>query len=672
MLPFFTDPYPNELLYSAISRYHFYNGNVNFIDTLRELFGNRKVLPNIEFGSQLTILVENLGPGYSIEKIISENTIYPLFAPFITKEKQDKVIEDMKENASGLKGRLGTLPSKVEQKKGIFFCEKCVIDDIERYGEPYIHREHHLPAIYYCPHHEINLNKYPIDYKTFSRLGYIRLDKRIIDSLIIKDDNDELEEFKEIEIQLSKMAYKLLQLPIHDLSLEVVFDKYRTLLRDNNWIMKNSRVKQEELLKAFCSKFPEGFLEKFNSNIKGMGTNNWLQNAVSNYNRQGIHPFRHLLLIYFFDQDIDSFLSVKQDEGPFGKGPWPCLNIAANHYKEHVITEVSISKREKTDIIIGKFKCSCGFEYTRIGPEKDESEKWIRNRIINYGEVWEAKFNELVKLNMRPEEIASIMKISESTVRNKISIIDKSPQKLEEYRKILLDWIKNNPNGSRKQFQTEFKKVFTYLYKNDSEWLDAHLPSKRDDMSRNLDERISKYKILLKKEIENNPNITRTELWEKFYRACDCIYKYDLEWYEANMPSPLQYQQNVPSVDWGTRDEEYYNKIQKIYPELLKLEKPVRITKKLFSKKLEIEDLANTRNIDKLPKTEALLNEITETIQEFRIRRCCIVIDKMLEKNGIVYFEKVREASAIESKNFKKIKPYLEKYILEKTERKGY
>ncbi|GER75218.1 TniQ family protein [Weizmannia acidilactici] len=91
MLPFFTDPYPNELIYSAISRYHFYNGNVNFVDTLEELFDSRTVIPNIEFGSQLSKLVQNLGPGYSIEKIISDNTIYPFFAPFLTKERQQKV-----------------------------------------------------------------------------------------------------------------------------------------------------------------------------------------------------------------------------------------------------------------------------------------------------------------------------------------------------------------------------------------------------------------------------------------------------------------------------------------------------------------------------------------------------------------------------------------------------
>src|SRR5690625_7859385 len=91
---------------------------------------------------------------------------------------------------------------------------------------------------------------------------------------------------------------------------------------------------------------------------------------LTNYLRNSVHPYRHLLLLYFFDQDIDSFLEIKEDNGPFGRGPWPCLNKAAKHYKDLVISGVEIKTRDK--VLIGKFSCSCGFEYTRIGPDKGE------------------------------------------------------------------------------------------------------------------------------------------------------------------------------------------------------------------------------------------------------------------------------------------------------------
>src|SRR5699024_10328293 len=93
------------------------------------------------------------------------------------------------------------------------------------------------------------------------------------------------------------------------------------------------------------------------------------------------------------------------------------------------------------------------------------------------------------------------------------------------------------------------------------------------------------------------------------------------------------------------------------------LEKPVRITGTLFSKRLNIFNLAIKSYVEKLPQTNQLLNEITETVQEFQIRRCCIVIDRMLEEDNCVRFEKLRKTCAIETKNYKKIKPYLEEYI---------
>lgn len=65
MIPFFTNPYPDELLYSAIARYHFYSGNIDCKDTLEELFGSRSVIPSVEIGSHFSMLAEKLGSHYS-------------------------------------------------------------------------------------------------------------------------------------------------------------------------------------------------------------------------------------------------------------------------------------------------------------------------------------------------------------------------------------------------------------------------------------------------------------------------------------------------------------------------------------------------------------------------------------------------------------------------------
>ena len=82
MLPFFTNPYTDELMYSAIARYHFYSGNIDCKDTLEEVFQSRFVIPSVEIGSHFAILAEQLGSNYSVETILANHTIYPYYVMF--------------------------------------------------------------------------------------------------------------------------------------------------------------------------------------------------------------------------------------------------------------------------------------------------------------------------------------------------------------------------------------------------------------------------------------------------------------------------------------------------------------------------------------------------------------------------------------------------------------
>lgn len=125
----------------------------------------------------------------------------------------------------------------------------------------------------------------------------------------------------------------------------------------------------------------------------------------------------------------DSFLEIKEDDGSFGSEPWPCLNKAAKHYKDLVISEVKIKRRDNTNVLIGTFSCSCGFEYTRIG-----SDKWRKSRIIAYGNEWEGQFEKLVTMNISPQKIALELDVSLRTIYNRIDLQITSPELTEKYR----------------------------------------------------------------------------------------------------------------------------------------------------------------------------------------------------------------------------------------------
>src|SRR5699024_9428137 len=108
--------------------------------------------------------------------------------------------------------------------------------------------------------HELVLKMYPVDYRVFSRHGYIRFDRRLMD--LSELQVIESCEFKDVQVKLAKMAYRLLQIPINQLSIEKVFQRYRALLRANNWLMKKNKIKKKKIFRVFIIKFPTCFLKK--------------------------------------------------------------------------------------------------------------------------------------------------------------------------------------------------------------------------------------------------------------------------------------------------------------------------------------------------------------------------------------------------------------------------
>ena len=83
-----------------------------------------------------------------------------------------------------------------------------------------------------------------------------------------------------------------------------------------------------------------------------------------------------------------------------------------------------------------------------------------------------------------------------------------------------------------------------------------------------------------------------------------------------------------------------------LYKDLLVKERPIRITISAIGKRLGI--LTNLeRHLDKLSQTKELLEEITESVKQFQIRRCCKVIDQMIMMDEPVILWKVQRIATV-------------------------
>lgn len=598
MLPFFTNPYPDELLYSAIARYHFYSGNLDCKDTLEELFDSRSVIPSVEIGSHFPNLVEKLGPQYSVEGLLANNTIYPYYASFLSKQRQLEILEDVKNNGQALYTRLGIVAGGICRKEGLYYCALCAKSDAEKYGEPYIHREHQLQGISYCAHHEVPLREYPIT--SDSRIEYIRFDLRYMNL----SELYEVDPHEEVAIQLAKQAYKLLQIPLHSLTKIEISSMYKALLRKKNLITAANRVRQQDLYQMIKLGLSEELLTSYESNFNEKDECNWVKVLTRNSTRH-VHPLRHLLMLLYLKQDVGNLIV---DNGPFGKGPYPCLNRVAGHYNKLVISSVKVTNDSKSKTPIGTFRCTCGFVYARKGPDNTVEDQYRIGRVKAFGPVWSRKLKELIISGRSIRSIAKELGVDSKTVK------------------------KYTENPSRKSVSTV--KL-------------ARLEPYRNDIS---------------KIMRTQPQLTRTKIREQLYKQYMYLYRYDKEWLMANLP--IQGKCTVPNkiVDWNARDREYVQRIKALHQQLLTMEKPVRITNSLIGKRLGI--TANLeRNLAKLPNTKALLDVITESVQSFQIRRCCKVIDRMLEEDNVIKLWKIQRLAAVKSHHFHEIKDELSKYI---------
>lgn len=598
MLPFFTNPYPDELLYSAIARYHFYTGNLDCKDTLEELFDSRSVIPSVEIGSHFTNLVEKLGPQYSVEGLLGNHTIYPYYASFLSKQRQLEILEDVKNNGQALYTRLGIVAGGICRKEGLYYCALCAKSDAEKYGEPYIHREHQLQGISYCAHHEVPLREYPIT--SDSRIEYIRFELRYMNL----SELYEVDPHEEVAIQLAKQAYKLLQIPLHSLTKVEISSMYKALLRKKNLITAANHVRQQDLYQMIKLSLSEELLTSYESNFNEEDEYNWVKVLTRNSTRH-VHPLRHLLMLLYLKQDVGDLIV---DNDPFGKGPYPCLNKAAGHYKKLVISSVEVTNDSKSKTPIGTFHCTCGFVYARKGPDNTVEDQYRIGRVKAFGPVWSRRLKELMISVRSIRSIATELGVDSKTVK------------------------KYAENPSRKSVSTVKS---------------ARLETYRNDMSETT---------------RAQPQLNRTEIRNELYKQYMYLYRYDKEWLMANLPIQRKHTEPNRLVDWNARDLEYVQRIKVLHQQLLTMEKPVRITNSLIGKRLGV--TANLqRNLDKLPNTKALLDGVIETVESFQIRRCCKVIDRILEEDGVIKLWKVQRLAAVKSHHFHEIKDVLSKYI---------
>lgn len=154
MIPFFPTPYPDELWYSVICRYHIRSGNPSVKYSIRELYGANHINVPVELCGALSPLLDALPTkDLTAKDIIMQHTLYPYYTRFFSINRK-KSAYMLALNGNRHAGQhIGIYQSSSMVARRLRYCPQCFDEDIATYGEPYWHRLHQIPGIAVCPRH---------------------------------------------------------------------------------------------------------------------------------------------------------------------------------------------------------------------------------------------------------------------------------------------------------------------------------------------------------------------------------------------------------------------------------------------------------------------------------------------------------------------------------------
>jgi hypothetical protein len=583
MTSFFPTPYPDELLYSVLARYHVRSGNLSPKATLRELFGSTTITATVDLPSHLNALVQNLPPlsKHTVESLIQNHTLYPFYAPFLFPDKAELVNSSMIEHSWGdIHTRAGIMASSVRTPSRLRFCPACFREDQEKYGEAYWHRLHQLPGVVVCHVHLTLLQDSNVAVRAANKHEFIAASE---DNCLpkLRQLNYQSDTFKQL-VGLAQDVEWLLSNVITPEDTALLVGRYKSLLIDGSLATTTGRVRQGELIHRFSSFFGSELLELLDSDVSYESESNWLSNIVRKHWKT-FHPLRHLLLMRFLGHPVTSFFALEPHFKPFGGGPWRCFNGAAEHYLQLVVTQVEVTWSHDSKKALGTFPCSCGFRYSTTDPLLPTATKFRFGKVKAFGVLWEQKLRWLVevqKFGLR--EAARQLGVDPLTIKRNARRLGVSCQ----WSSRLPPIIEPSTMPSHKahgEVRAIHRKTWMQLFLNDRG--------------------VSKTAMRLQ--------VPATYTW---------LYRHDRIWLDSHSPSRKAHAVRTRRVDWDKRDMTVLAEAQTAVRELLKLKPPVRVTVSRVGKDIGLLALLEQHS-DKLLFTKAYLETVTESQEQFQVRR---------------------------------------------------
>jgi hypothetical protein len=581
------------------------------------LFGSAQAKPITDLPSNLDYLASVLPPNHNLtaDLIIDKHTLLPFYGPFIPPERLRQLRTDMRGNRGGsIHGRLGILTTNISLDF-LRYCPSCVEDDKKKFRETYWHRLHQVPGVKVCPTHKIFLKDSSIHIRNrVNHDAYITAEQAVTSDLA--DRLDPTNCAHQAYLRIAEEAFWLLKQGCLTSDLKAHRHRYIGLLFEKGFSTYSGTVRPSKLVDALHEFYSKEFLASLGCSLEGKY--NWLVRLIQNTGRMQ-HPLYHLLLMQFLGCTVKDFFQLLVKQQPFGEGPWPCLNRGSDHFRQNLIAQCETTflyqfpRRPK-----GIFRCSCGFVYYRVGPDRSAEDRFKMNSFLSLGYVWKDTLKKLYKKKTHSsKKLSEALGVSPATIEKQITKLRLSIRR-----------------GSQKE-----------INKSDSIGRKHCSPKKEIDLKLRKTNRNSWAKA-----IKEDPEAGRCAIRKKLPTVFNWLYKHDKEWLNAHLPARLSPKGPPGYINWENRDKEIAVAVLEETERLKCLPgRPVRASFTIVAKNIGKLWMIGKRK-DKLPLTVKTLKDVEESVEDYAIRRVKWATELYREEGISTSFSRLYTRAAVSAK----------------------
>jgi hypothetical protein len=500
------------------------------------------------------------------------------------------------------------------------FCKSCWADDTAVFGEPYWHRLHQLPGVMACHLHREPLFEALINFLNGSK-DFYAASSGIIDTAVpcgVFSDPvlEKLISFSADTAWLLKNGCRLGP-------YEETLNRYDRRLRMAGLRVWKGKTFHKQTHSAILEYFDPEFLKLLNA-YDASHNSSWVA-RFTHYPKSPLHPVYHILMVEFMAGSTKMFFEQDCAETlPFGQGPWPCHNPVCSGYLKDVIENYYANPYH--GCMHAHFECPlCGMVYRRKRA-MPKGEQYVRRpKIFDYGSLWDKILLQcLVEKKMTARETSRFMRCDFYTVNRHALDMGITP----------IDGVH----------------LFT---KPKKEKLPVILSSLPDEELR------KKHRERWLSLIENNPGIIRSRLMEIDYACHLWLRKNDLEWYEEHSP-PARY----AHFDWDARDEEILEKVRCAVEEMRdSQDRPKWISRYAVMMATGCHQISGRKNLSRVPRTAAFLNENLEPADDWRKRKIIWAIKILREQEIQVTLNRIATKAAISPEKFEPLAAFATEFL---------